>query len=92
MNTVALQIVEALWMLTFSSVHCFKNRYDAEPSSTKQASSNPDFASSLTPARARLKKSMKKPFKIVEGVEFFEVHRGEWVTCDSSPVGPCKTC
>ena len=78
----------ALWILTYSSVYCYKNRYESESSSTKQASSNPDFTSGLTPAGARLKKVMKKRF---DGVEFFEVHHGECVRSDSSPVGPCKT-
>ena len=87
MNAAAIQMVEALWMPTYSSVYCYKNRY--EPDST---SSNPDFTSSLTPAGAHLKKVMKKRFKVVDGIEFFEVHRGEWVRSDSSPVGPCKTC
>ena len=58
----------------------------------KQASPNPDFTSGLTLAGARLKKVMKKRFKVVDGVEFFEVHSGEWVKSDSSPVGPCKSC
>ena len=92
MNTAAFQIVEALWMLIYSSVCCYKNRYDSDSSSTKQASSNPDFTSGLPPASAPLKKEMKKRFKIVDGVEFLEVHRGEWVRCDSSLVVPCKTC
>ena len=89
MITAAIQIVEALWM-AYSSVYCYKNRDESEFLSTKQTSSNPDFTSGLTPAGARLKKVMKKRFKIVDRVEFFEVHRGEWVRSDSLPVGPCR--
>ena len=92
MNTAAIQLVEALWMLTYSSVYYYKNRYESGSSSSKQTSSNPDFTSGLTRAGARLKKVMKKRFIIVDGVEFLEVHRGEWVRSDSSPVGPYKTC
>ena len=91
MNTAAIQIVEALWMLTCSLVCCYKNRCEFESSSTKQASANLDFTCGLTHAGACLTKVMKKRFKIVDGVEFFEVHCGEWVRSDSSPVGPCKT-
>ena len=78
-------------MLTYSCVYCYKHRRETDSTSSKQASSNPDFTSGLTPARARLKKAMKKRFKVVDGVEFFEVHRGEWFRSDSSPVGPSKT-
>ena len=92
MNAAAIQMVEALWMLIYSSVYCYKNRYESDSSSSKQAFSNLDFTSGLSPAGARLKKVMKKRFKVVDGVEFFEVHCGEWVRSDSSPVGPCKTC
>ena len=83
-------MVEALWILTYLSVYCYKIRYETDSTSTKQASSNPDFTSGLTPARARLKKVTKQQFKVVNGVEFFEVHDGEWVRSHSSPVGPCK--
>ena len=86
MNAAAIQMVEALWMLTYSSVYCYKNRYETDLTSPKQASSNPDFTSSPTPTGARLKKVMKK--RVVDGVEFFEVHHGEWVRSHSSPVGP----
>ena len=30
MNTAAIQMVEALWMLTYSSVYCYKNRYESD--------------------------------------------------------------
>ena len=91
MNTVATQTVEAPWMLPYSSVYCYNKRYETDSTSSKQASSNPDFSSGLTPAWAHLKKVTKKRFKVVDGVEFFELHRGEWVQSDSSPVGPRKT-
>ena len=35
-----------------------------------------------------LKKVLKKQFKVIDGFEFFEVHRGEWVRSVSLPVGP----
>ena len=70
MNAAAIQMVEALWMLTYSSVYCYKNRYESDSTLSKQASSNPDFTSSLTLAGARLKKVMKKRFTVVDGVDF----------------------
>ena len=92
MNAAAIRMAEALWILTYSSVYCYKHRYETDSTSSKQASSNPDFTCGLTSAGAHLKKVMKEWFKVVNGVEFFEVHRGEWVRSDSSLVGPCKTC
>ena len=50
------------------------------------------FTSGLSTAGARLKKVMRRRFKMIDGVEYFEVHKGEWVRSDSAPVGPCKTC
>ena len=85
-------MVESLWLLVWSSVHCYKERYESDSTSSKQASSDPDFTSGMSTAGARLKKVMRRRFKMVDGVEYFEVHKGEWVRSDSAPVGPCKTC
>ena len=60
MNAAAIQMVEALWMLTYFSVCCYKNRYESDSTSLEQASSNPDFTCGLTPTGARLKKVMTK--------------------------------
>ena len=35
LNTAAIQMVEALWMLTYSSVYCYKNRYETDSSSSQ---------------------------------------------------------
>ena len=79
-------------MLVWSSVHCYKEGYESDSTSSKQASADPDFTSGLSTTGARLKKVMRRLFKMVDGVEYFEVHKGEWVRSDSAPVGPCKTC
>ena len=41
--------VVSLWMLVGSSVHCYKERYEIESSSSKQASADPDFTAGLSP-------------------------------------------
>ena len=92
MNAAMIQMVEALWMLRYSCVYTYKNRYETDSTSSKQASTYRDFTFGLNPAGACLKKVMKKRFKLVDGVEFIEVHCGEWVRTDSSLVGRCKTC
>ena len=84
-------MVESFWLLVWSSVHCYKERYKSD-STSKQASADADFTSSLSAARARLKRFMQRRFKMVDGVEYFEVHKGEWVRLDSAPLGPYKTC
>ena len=85
-------MVEALWLLVLLCVHCSNKRYESDSSSSKQASVDPDFTSGLSAAGARLQKVMRRRFKMVDGVECFEVHNGEWVRSDSAPVGPYKTC
>ena len=92
LNRAAVLMVESLWLLVWSSVHCYKERYESDSTSSKQASADPDFTSGLSTAGARLKKVMRRRFKMVHGTEYFEVHKGEWVRSDSAPVGPCKTC
>ena len=92
LNSSAVLMVESLWLLVWSSVHCYKERYESDPTSSKQASVDPNFTSGLSTTGARLKKVMRRRFKMVDGVEYFEVHKGEWVRSDSAPVGPCKTC
>ena len=92
LNSSAVLMVESLWLLVWSSVHCYKERYGSDSTSSKQTSADPDFTSGPSTAGARLKKVMRRRFKMVDGVEYFEVHKGEWVRSDSAPVGPCKTC
>ena len=92
LNSSAVLMIESLWLLVWSSIHCYKERYETESSSSKQASADTNFTAGLSPAGAQLKKVMRCRFKVVDGVEFFEVHKGEWVQSNSAPVGPCKTC
>ena len=91
-NSSAVLMVESLWLLVWSSVQCYKERYEPDSISSKQASADPDFTLGLSTAGARLKKVMRGRFTIVDGVEYFEVQKGEWVRSDSAPVGSCKTC
>ena len=91
LNSSAVLMVESLWLLVWSSVHCYKERYESDSTSSKQASADPDFTSGLSTAGPRLKKVMRRRFKMVDGTEYFEVPKGEWVRSDSAPVG-CKTC
>ena len=83
LNATAVQTIEALWMLVWTSVHIYKTIYESETSTTKQAAVGPNFTSGLTPAGARIKRAMKKRFKMMDDHEWFEVHRGEWVRTDS---------
>ena len=92
LNSFAVLVVESLWLLVWSSVHCYKKRYESDSTSSKQASANPDFTSGLSTAGACLKKVLQRRFKMVDGTEYFVVHKGEWVRSDSAPVGACKTC
>ena len=56
LNSFALLMVESLWLLVWSSVHCYKEQYESDSTSSKQASADPDFTSGLSTAGARLKK------------------------------------
>ena len=90
LNSSAVLMVKSLWLLIWTSVHCYKEGYESDSTSSKQAPADPDFTLGLITAGARLKKVMRRRFKMVDGVEYFEVHKGEWVRSDSAPVGPCK--
>ena len=90
-SPVMVQVVEAPWALTYTAVKKYKEKYESDSSQSKQAAGAPEFTEGLTAAGARLKKVMAKRFKVVDGEEYFEVHRGEWVKSSSQPVGPCKT-
>ena len=87
-----VQMTEAMWLLTYTAVHKYKEKYESDATQSKQVSSNSVFTEGLTPAGARIKKIMAKRFRIQDGVEFFEVHKNEWVQSSDPPVGPCKTC
>ena len=84
LNSSAVLMVESLWLLLWSSVHCYKERYKSDSTSSKQASADPDFTSCLSTAGARLKKVMRRRLKMVNGVEYFELHKGKWLRSDST--------
>ena len=92
LNSSTVLMVESLWLLVWSSVHCYKERYESDSTLSKQASAYPDFTSGLSTAGARLKKVMRRHFKMLDRTEYFEVHTGEWVRSNSALVGPCTTC
>ena len=92
LNSFAVLMLDSLWLLVWLSVRCYKEQYESDSTSSKQASADPDFTSGLSTARARLKKVMRRRFRMVDGVECFDVHKGDWVQLDSALVGPCKTC
>ena len=93
LNSSAVVMIESLWLLVWSSIHCYKERYETESSSSQQASADVDFTASMSlGGGGRLKKVMLCWFKVVDGVGSFEVHKGEWVGSYSAQVGPCKTC
>ena len=74
--TVA-QLVEAMWSLVYTAVLKSKEKYESNSTQSKQAAATLEFTETLTPAGARLKKVISKRFKLMDGVEYFEVHKGE---------------
>ena len=60
--------------------------------SGSQKESDVRLEEGLSEAGKRLKKAMRRRFKIIDGEEFFEIHKNEWVRTTEDPVGPCKTC
>ena len=89
-------LVQALWTLVFSATASYKERYEGTSgsSSTSGSQKESDVRLEEGPSEAgkRLKKAMRRRFKIIDGEEFFEIHKNEWVRTTEDPVGPCKTC
>ena len=75
----------------YTAVHKYKEKYESDSSQSKQAAQNWEFTQGMSPAGCRWKRVMSKGFEVQDGVEYFEVHKGEWVRTDSQPMGPCKT-
>ena len=59
LNSSAWLMVESLWLLVWSSVHCYKERYASDPTSPKHASADPDFTSGLSTAGESSKRSKR---------------------------------
>ena len=74
LNSSAVLMEESQWLLVWSSVHCYKERYNSDSTSSKQAAADPDFTSGLSTTGARLQKAMRRRIIMVDGVEYFEVH------------------
>ena len=91
-SPTVILLVEALWTLTYTGVIKYKEKNESDTTTSKQASNTAVFTEGLTPAGAHIKKVMAKRFKMVDGEEHFEVHRGEWIKTSSPPVSPYKTC
>ena len=81
---------EALWALLYTAVHKYKEKYESDSSQSKQAAQNSEFTQGLSPAGCRLKRVISKRFRVQDGVEYFEVHKGEWAPIRSqwAPVKP----
>ena len=88
LNSSAVLMVESFWLLLWSSVHCYKERYESDSTSSKQASADPDFTSGLSAAGARL--VMRRRFKMVDGVEYFEVQKESGYGRTPPQWGPVK--
>ena len=88
--------VDAMWVLVTTATETYKERYEgsSQPSSSSKSRLEAEIRDdeSLMEAGKRLKRVMRKRFKYVEGVEYFEIHKGEWIKTSEEPVGPCKTC
>ena len=89
-------LVQALWTLVFSATASYKERYEGTSGSSSTSGSQKEsdvrLEEGLSEAGKRLKKAMRRRFKIIDGEEFFEIHKNEWVRTTEDPVGPCKTC
>ena len=88
--------VEAMWVLVATATETYKERYEGSNQSSSSSRSRLEAEirddEGLTEAGKRLKRVMRKRFKYVDGVEYFEIHKGEWIKTSEDPVGPCKTC
>ena len=91
-----IRFVDTLWVLVTTATETYKERYEGSSHSSSSSKSRPEAEirddEGLTEAGKRLKRVMRKRFKYVEGVEYFEIHKGEWIKTSEEPVGPCKTC
>ena len=89
-------LVQALWTLVFSATASYKERYEGTSGSSSTSGSQKEsdvrLEEGLSEAGKRLKKAMRRRFKVIDGEEFFEIHKNEWVCTTEDPVGPCKTC
>ena len=84
------------WTLIFCTTTTYKERYKGISGSSSscgsQKSSDVRQEEDLGEAGMRLKRAMRKRFKIVDGEEFFKIHKNEWVRTSEDPIGHCKTC
>ena len=88
--------VDTMWVLVTMATETYKERYEGSSHSSSSSKSRLEAEirddEGLTEAVKRLKRVMRKRFKYVGGVEYFEIHKGEWIKTSEQPVGPCKTC
>ena len=85
-----------LWTLAVRATASYKERYEgmtgSSSTSGSQKESDVRLEEGLSEAGKRLKKAMRRRFKVIDGEEFFEIHKNEWVRTTEDPIGPCKTC
>ena len=72
--------VDAMWVLVTTATKTYKERYEGSSHSSSSSKSRLEAEirddEGLTEAGKRLKRVMRKRFKYVEGVEYFEKHKG----------------
>ena len=83
-------------LIHIAATASYKERYEGTSGSSSTSGSQKEsdvrLEEGLSEAGKRLKKAMRRRFKIIDGEEFFEIHKNEWVRTTEDPVGPCKTC
>ena len=86
---------DIMWVLVTTATEAYKERCEGSgrwlSSSRSRVEAEILEDEGLTEAGKRLKRVTRKRFKYVEGVEYFEIHKGEWIKTSEEPVGPCKT-
>ena len=84
--------VDAMWVLVTTAMETYKERYEGSSQSSSSAKSRLEAEIRDDEGLTEIEAVMRKRFKYVEGVEYFEIHKGEWIKTSEEPVGPCKTC
>ena len=81
-------LVQALWTLVFSATASYKERYEGTYGSSSTYGSLKELdvrlEEGLSEAGKCLKKAMRRCFKIIDGEEFFEIHKNSKKKCFSN--------
>ena len=86
----------ARWTLVFSAMTTCKDRYKGKSGSSwrsgSQDSSDVRREEGVSEAGMCLTRTMRKRCKILDGKEFFEIHKNESVGTTEDPTRLCHTC